>query len=271
MSFLSPRRLILSTLFVIAFYMPGHAETSERQERIAAHLAGQMLATSTDDKITLSPSTIVSLSQAGLSTNRFRLGNVDVLRNDNDGDEQAITFLAVYSEETERRLWLVVRAWYDVVGDTVNVSRADPYWNSPAIPEIQLRVLPHNALSGEEASADTYAKNVELLGDIVAAAIDPAEALPTRFDVALTFIDRVAFDAEITLTTSATADGATQSTLSSTRLDATGWPIIVVDGALVSSGFLQVRYRPGSDRDPSQAQSEIIAAYSITELTRNLE
>jgi len=271
MSFTLARRLILSALFVIAFCVPGQAETSERQTRIATHLAEQMLVTVGDDKMTLSPSATTALSQTGLSADRFHLENVEVLRNDTDGDEQAITFLAVYREETERRLWLVIRAWYDVVGDTVAVSRAEPHWNSPAIPEVQLRVVTHDALSGEEASADTYAKNVQLLGDIVAAAIDPTQALPTRFNVALTFIDRVAFDAEITLTTAATADGASHRTLSSTRLDATGWPIIVVDGAQVGSGFLQVRYRPGSDRDPSQARSQIIAAYSIAELTGNVE
>lgn len=271
MSFLSARRLILSTLFVIAFYLPGQAETSERQTRIAAHLAGNMLTVTADDKITLVPAAIASLSQAGLSADRFQLDSVDVLRNDNDGDEQAITFLAVYSEETERRLWLVVRAWYDVVGDTVTVSRAEPFLNSPAIPEVQLRVVAHNVLSGDEASADTYAKNVVLLGDIVSAAIDPTQTLPARFDLALTFVDRVAFDAEITLTTSSTAEGATQNTLNSTRLDATGWPIIVVDGAQMNAGFLQVRYRPGSDRDPSEARSKIIAAYSIADLTRDME
>lgn len=271
MSFFSPRRFILSVLLVIAFCAPGQAETSERQTRIAAHVAGQMLIATADDKIILSPLAVASLSHAGLTANRFRLGNVEVLRNDIDGDEQAITFLAVYSEETERRLWLVIRAWYDVVGDTVAVSRAEPFWNSPAIPEVQVRVLPHDALTGEEASADTYAKNVTLLADIVSAAINPTQTLPARFDLALTFVDRVAFDAEIMLTTSATAGGSTQNTLNSTRLDATGWPIIVVDSAQMNDGFLQVRYRPGSDREPSQARSEIIAAYSIADLTRNLD
>ena len=268
MSFLSPRRLILSTLFVIAFCMPGHAETSERQTRLAAHLAGQMLIATADDKIILSPPATAALSQAGLSANRFQLESVDVLRNDNDGDEQAITFLAVYREETERRLWLVVRAWYDVAGDAIMVSRAEPYWNSPENPEVQLRLLPHDAVSDTPGAANTYAKSVAMLSDIVKAALDPDDPLPRSTDIAVVFIDRIAFDAQITVTSSAEPDGEPLWTVNMKRLDATGWPILLIDGSQLSGEFLQIRYRPGSDRDPAGAVSTIVAAYPISALRR---
>ncbi len=253
-------------ILALAFATPSMAEPSARQTELAAHLAATVLSAPETGDISLSPAASSALAETGISANRFRLERAEVLRNDIVGDEQAITLLAVYREETERRLWVVIRAWYDTIGHSISVSRAEPFWNSPEIPEVQLRVVPRGSIAHGQGSADTYAKNMALLGDIVGAAIDPSDPIPADFDLALMFVDRIAFDADITFTTSGTPDGAGQTTLDSTRLDATGWPIVLIDGAQIRDGFLQVRYRPGSDRDPAQAETQIIAAYSIADL-----
>lgn len=259
-------RILQVTIVALAFATPGMAEPTSRQTELATHLAETVLSTAAPGDISLLPTASAALTQTGISANRFSLERTDILRHDNVGDEQAITLLAVYREETERRLWLVIRAWYDTIGRSIVVSRAEPFWNSPDSPEVQLRIVPRGSITNTQESADTYAKNIALLGDIVGAAVDPSESVPEDFDLVLTFIDRIAFDAEITFAASATPNGTIQATLDGTRLDATGWPIVLIEGAQMSDGFLQVHYRPGSDKDPSKAESQIIAAYSIADL-----
>jgi len=264
------RCLTLSLAIVCGFGASSFAQAAPQQERVASLVAEQVLSSLMleEQNLVITETAKQSLSQTGLQADRFQLDAVNVLKTNSAGNMQVITLVASYREQTRRRLWLVIRAWYREVGGTVTISRAEPYWNSPESPEVQLRLLPHDAVSDTPGAANTYAKSVDILGDIVEAALDPGDPLPRSTDIAVVFIDRIAFDAQITVTSSAESDGEPLWTVDMRRLDATGWPILLIDGSQLSGKFLQIRYRPGSDRDPAGAVSTIVAAYPISALRR---
>jgi len=241
------------------------AQGVENEAEISRLLASQILANEplSTSRIIVSEVARETLVAAGMVGDRFKLDHTIVFESKIDGDEQVLTLGAIYQEETTRRLWLVIRAWYKVSATTIQVSRAEVFWNSPDVPEVQLRMVPRGAVSLSGQPVTSYAQSVVLINEILAQAINPADAAAILGDAALIFIDRIAFDAEVSLTISETAEGEAIRSLESTRLEATGWPILIVQGEQLGDGFLQVRYRAGSDRNPTSTARDVIAAYAI--------
>lgn len=227
-------------------------------------LTQQLLATS---GVRISDNARDTLLLAGIDPGRFQLLNATALETLVTDDGQVLTLGAIYSEDTARRLWVVIRAWYELSGDIATVSRTELFWNSPEIPEVQLRPVLSGAVPSEPGSVDTYAKSIEKLGEIVAASIDPTGPLPSDVDLVLTFVDRIAFDAQVSFAMSQTGNGPALKTINAIRLDKTGWPIFVISARELRGGFLQVRYRPGSDRDSESSTNSLIASYSLSDLS----
>jgi hypothetical protein len=258
-------RLACSLIAFVCIQSAAFAQGAEDEVEISRLVASQMLVSGplSNSEIQISNDARETLIGAGMVGNRFVLDSTTIMESKADGAEQAVTAVAVFQEETSRRLWLVVRAWYKVTNSTVYVSRAEVYWNSPDVPEVQMRMVPSGAIPLNSQPANSYAQCVSLIDEILSQAIDPAAVSEELGDAALIFIDRVAFDADVVLTLSETAEGEPTRVLETVRLEATGWPILIVESQQLSEGFLQVRYRAGSDRSSASSEHNIIAAYVI--------
>lgn len=264
---MSFRNIRLGAILLMCCLWPITASTTptDLDRRIAEAAASQVLTNRAivRDGIYFEPDAAQTLGFTGVSSDRFRVSEVAVLDARPDGDSQVLTVGIVFEETTGRRLWMVTRLWYDRVGPAISVGAAEAYWNSPQIPQVQVRAVPRGTIAASRPVADSFAASVALLDIVTGAALPPDSADADDADFVVIFVDRVARDAEVRVTLADSVEGEAVRELSAHRLEATGWPILLVPGDELSGGYLQVRYTPGSDGDPADTDARLIGAIEL--------
>lgn len=260
------RSLVFALLLLIAVPFQTLAQDPPPDGIVAMAVTARILGDPMPDgpTVVLTDSVQTYLGNLAISRPRFEPGEIAPLASEAlDTGERAIIFGVAFTEETGRRLMAFVEVRYSANPKLIRVSAVEFFWTSPEQPEFQARRLETGRVALTLPPATSYADSVIRLGLITAAAIDPEAGTASGSDYAIFFVDRIARDATVRLTYADSQEGDAVRAVRAVRLDATGWPILLIPADQIELGYLQIRYTPGSDR-PEEERTEVLLGALFT-------